>query len=267
MSALELDGKTALVTGAARGIGQAIAAELAAKGANLVLCDLSSPSEASETIDTMMKLGRAPLYCQADVGNRAEMERVFAECVNVFGHLDILVNNAAINIRKPLLDLEIDDVARIWSVVLWGVFHCSQLAARLMVSQGEGGNIVMISSVHSQSAFPGSTAYNAAKAAVNQMARTWAIELAPNRIRVNIVEPGPIDTPGERKVFTEEQLAGMKKRVPLGRLGQPVDIAHAVSFLVSPRADFITGSCLRVDGGSLLIGHSSFSNAIPKENS
>jgi glucose 1-dehydrogenase len=260
MSALDLDGKAALVTGAARGIGQAIAIELAAKGAKLVLVDLLSRSEASETIDAIAKLGCAPRYCCADVGNRTEMERVFAECVNAFGRLDILVNNAAINIRKPLVDLEVDDVAKIWSAGLWGVFHCSQMAARLMVSQGEGGNIVVISSVHSQSAFPNYTAYNAAKAAVNQMARTWAIELAPNRIRVNIIEPGPIDTPGERKVFTEKQLAGMRKKVPLGRMGQPADIAHAVSFLVSPQADFITGSCLRVDGGSLLVGHSSFSN-------
>ena len=155
MSALDLDGKTAFVTGTARGIGQAIARELAAKGANLVLCDLVSLTQA-ETINTIAKVGPSPLYRRADVGNRAEMERVFAECVEVFGRLDILVNNAAINTRKPLLDLEIEDVCKIWSVGLWGVFHCSQLAARLMVSQGEGGNIVMISSVHSQSAFPNS---------------------------------------------------------------------------------------------------------------
>ena len=93
------------------------------------------------------------------------------------------------------------------------------------------------------------------------MARTWAVELAPNRIRVNIVEPGPIDTPGERTVFTDKQLTRAGKRVPLGRLGQPADTAHAVSFLVSPRTAFITGSCLRVDGGTLLIGHSSFSDS------
>ena len=157
------------------------------------------------------------------------------------------MNNAAINIRKPLIDLDVADVEKVWAVALWGVFHCSQLAARQMVTRA-GGSIVVISSVHAESAFPNNTAYNGAKAAVNHMALTWAAELAGKNVRVNVIEPGWTDTPGERMFYTEEQIRIQGQKLPLGRLGKPEEIAAAVRYLVSDDAVYMTGSCLRVDG-------------------
>jgi glucose 1-dehydrogenase len=180
------------------------------------------------------------------------MERMMDETADRFGHIDILVNNAAKSVRKPLVDLEVADVAQVWDVILWGTFHCSQLAARRMVAQGDGGSIVVISSVHAYRAFPNSTAYNGAKAAVNHMAATWAAELAKDRIRVNVIEPGWIDTPGEREHFTAGQIRDEGVKLPLGRLGTPQEIAKAVRFLVSGDGSYVTGACLRVDGGFVL---------------
>jgi len=210
MTDRNLKGKTAVVTGAARGIGAAIAVELATHGADLVMCDVASREAAARTIETIANLGRPPIYFQGDVGNRAQMEALFEN-----GRVDILVNNAARSIRKPLLELEVADVERVWAVALWGVFHCSQLAARRMVAQGTGGSIVVISSVHAVRAFPLSTAYNGAKAAVNHMACKWAAELASARIRVNIEEPGWIDTPGERTFHSEDQIREEGRKLPV----------------------------------------------------
>lgn len=138
-------------------------------------------------------------------------------------------------------------------MILWGAFHASQLAARQMVKQGEGGSIVMISSVHAYRPYPLSTAYNAAKAGLNHMAFTWAVELAAHRIRVNVIEPGWIDTPGERKYFSEEEIRERGKQLLLGRLGTPEEIAKGVAFLVSDEtASYVTGTRLRIDGGYVL---------------
>jgi glucose 1-dehydrogenase len=161
-----------------------------------------------------------------------------------------LVNNAAINIRAPFLETQSADVERVWSVIVAGTFHCTQLAARAMVAQGGGGAVVMVSSVHAERGYANSTAYNGAKAAVNHMARTWAAELAPHRIRVNCVEPGWTDTPGERNFFTEEQIQEQGAKLPWGRLATPDEIASAISYLV--QAAYITGSVLKVDGGLTL---------------
>ncbi|MBV6433385.1 MAG: 3-oxoacyl-[acyl-carrier-protein] reductase FabG [Bryobacteraceae bacterium] len=247
---MSLAQKIAIVTGGARGIGRATAAELARAGCDVAFCDIAA--SAPETVKEIESAGSRALYLTADTGERAQMEAMFDEVVSRWGRLDILVNNAAINIRKPLLELEVDDVAAVWKTTLWGVFHCSQLAARQMVNQGAGGAIVMISSIHAARGFPGSTAYNGAKAAVNQMAATWASELAAHRIRVNSIEPGWTDTPGERKFFTEEYIREQGRLLPLGRLAKPEEIAAAVKFLVSDEAAYITGSVLRVDGGLML---------------
>lgn len=247
-----LAGKVAIVTGGARGIGGATAIELARHGADVAICDISPRAGAEATIGAIEVHGRKALFFQADVADRPAVERMIAETADAFGRLDILVNNAAMSVRKPLLDLEVADVERVWNVILWGTFHCSQLAARRMVAQGEGGNIVMISSVHAYRAFPKSTAYNGAKAAVNHMAATWASELAGHRIRVNSIEPGWIDTPGERAFYTDEQIREEGRKLPFNRLGRPEEIARAVRFLVSEEASYITGTVLRVDGGIVL---------------
>lgn len=243
-----LAGNVALVTGAARGIGRAVALDLARNGADIVINDWDYKGEADKLALTIQKMGRRARVCLADVGNRAQVERMFEESLRNLGRIDILVNNAAYSVRKPLLELSPEEVERTWSVSLWGVFHCSQIAARIMAAQGEGA-IVVVSSVHSFRPYPGASAYNGAKAAINHMAASWALELAPQGIRVNVVEPGWIDTPGERLHNSEETLASGGARLPLGRLGLPEEVAKAVTFLVSEDASYITGTTIRVDGG------------------
>lgn len=249
---MSLNGKVALVTGGASGIGRATALELAAHGVDVAVLDLAAPAQASSLLAEIEKLGRRALYFHGDVGDRASVADLIEQTVAKFGRLDILVNNAGINVRKPLLDLEVEDVEKVWHVILWGTFHCSQLAARQMVRQGQGGSIVNISSVHAYRPFPTATAYNGAKAAINHMAATWAGELAQHGIRVNSIEPGWIDTPGERRTFSTETIEREGKKLPLGRLGQPEEIARAVRFLASDDASYITGTILRVDGGFIL---------------
>lgn len=250
---MKLKGKTAVVTGASRGIGRAIAIELARSGADVVVNYRSHPEEAREVGREIESANRRALLFPCDVGDRAQVEAMMDKTVEEFGAIDILVNNAAVSIRKQLIDLEVADVEKTWHVSLWGVFHASQLAARRMVAQGGGGNIVVISSVHAVRPFRGCSTYNGAKAAVNHMACTWARELAPHGIRVNVIEPGWTDTPGERNFNTEEQIRDGGSRVPIGRLARPEEIARSVAFLVSEEeASYITGSCLRVDGGFVL---------------
>ncbi len=250
---MKLQGKVAIVTGASRGIGRAVAVELAAQGADVTVNYARHADEAEEVAGEIRRLGRRALVCQADVGDRRQDERMLEDTLKEFGHVDILVSNAAYSIRKPFLDLEPEDVEKTWSVSLWGVFHTCQLVAREMVKQGSGGNIVIVSSVHAGRPYLRSTAYNAAKAAVNQMGFTWAAELIQYGIRVNVVEPGWTDTPGERNYNTEEQLREGGKLVPIGRLARAGEIAKGVAFLVSDAdASYIVGSCLRIDGGFVL---------------
>jgi len=250
---MKLAGKVAIVTGAARGIGRATAIELAKSGADVVVNDLSNEDEAKAVIRQIESYGRCGLLFNGDVADRETDRRMIEETIEKFGRLDILVNNAAHGTRKPFLDIEPEEMEKTLGVSLWGVFHCSQLSARQMVKQGLGGNIVIISSVHAFRPYPLSTAYNAAKAAVNQMAYTWAVELAEYKIRVNVIEPGWIDTPGERTAYTEQQINEEGKRLLMGRLGRPEEIAKGVLFLVSDEdSSYMTGSCLRIDGGFVL---------------
>jgi glucose 1-dehydrogenase len=251
---MKLKNKIAIVTGASRGIGRATAIELARQGADVTVSFAKHREEAEEVAREIERLGRRALVFQGDVADRSRDEEMVAQTVRALGRLDILVSNAVYSIRKPFLETEPEEVERTWAVSLWGVFHCCQLAARQMVKQGGGGNIVVVSSVHSFRPYPNHTAYNGAKAAINQMARTWAAELVQHRIRVNIFEPGWTDTPGERQFYTEEQLREAGKSVPIGRLARPEEMAKGVLFLVSDEdSAYMTGGCLRVDGGYTLV--------------
>jgi glucose 1-dehydrogenase len=244
---LKLAGKTAVVTGASRGIGRAIAVEYAREGANVVVNDVR-PEEAESVANEIRSLGRQAIAYPADVGDRRQVESLFAAAIAAFLRLDIVVANAAFSVRKPLLDLTVEDVERTWAVSLWGVFHTCQLAARHMAAKG-GGAIVVVSSVHSFRPYPSSSAYNGAKAAVNQMAATWAVELAGQGVRVNVIEPGWTNTPGERSFHTEQELAAEGAKLLLGRLSAAEEIARAAVFLASDDASYMVGSVLRVDGG------------------
>lgn len=248
----ELQGKVAVVTGAARGIGRTVALELAQRGADIVLNDYRSDEASEEVMAGIVGLDRRAIFIQADIADPASIEEIFSGALQAFGRIDILVNNAAFSVRKPFLEMSMDEVSRAWDVTQRGTFLCSQLAAKQMVKQGSGGSIVMVSSVHAERPYPNASTYNAAKAAVNHLAQSLALELAIHNIRVNTVEPGWIDTPGERKHNTEEEIVERGRTLPLQRLGTPKEVAKAIAFLCSPDASYITGSTLRVDGGFAL---------------
>jgi glucose 1-dehydrogenase len=243
------EGKVALVTGAARGIGRGIALRLAEEGANVVVNDFENIEPAREVADEINALGQRALVWQADVSDRAAVAGMFAGAVDHFGHIDIAVANAAISVREPVIEARWEGVLRTVEVVEFGVFHTCQMAAQQMVKQGNGGKIVIIGSILQEIPLPTSAAYNMSKAAVNHLARTMAAELAQYRINVNVINPGWIDTPGERKFYSEEAIRESSQNVPWGRIGTPADIAAAVAFLVSDDADYVTGASLRVDGG------------------
>jgi glucose 1-dehydrogenase len=249
---MTLQGKVALVTGASRGIGKASAIELARAGADVAVNYRSHPAEAEETAAAIRALGRRVIVIQGDVSDRKSDQQMVDTTVERLGSLDVLVANAAYSIRKPFIELSEEDMASALAVTLWGVFHCCQFAARQMVSQGHGGNIIVISSPHAWFPLKNCVPYNTAKAGVNQMALTIANELARYRIRVNIVEPGWTDTPGERQHSTEEELQAGGRRIPLGRLATAQEIAHGVVFMASENASYVTASTLRIDGGFVL---------------
>ena len=244
-------GKVALVTGAARGIGRGIALCLAEEGADVIVNDLP-PADglgARGTAQEVEALGRRALAYDADISDREQVAALFAAGAAHFGQIDIAVANAAFSIREPVVEARWEHVLRTIEVTQFGVFHTCQAAAQQMVRQGRGGKIVIVGSILAEIPFPSSAAYNMAKAAVNHLGRTLAAELAARRINVNVVNPGYIDTPGERKFATEEQLQRAGRNIPWGRLGTPRDIGRAVAYLASDDADYVTGSVLQVDGG------------------
>ncbi len=249
---MKLKNKVAIVTGSSRGIGRATAIELARNGADIAVNALNHPDEGEEVVKEIKQLGQRAFLFQGSVADRTQNETMIQETVERLGRLDIMVANAAFSVRKPFLELEVEDVEKTWGVSLWGVFHCCQLAARQMVKQG-GGSIAIVSSVHACRPYPLSTAYNGAKAAINHMAATWASELAQHKIRVNVLEPGWIDTPGERAYSSDDQIREHGRQLLMGRLGTSEEMAKAILFMVSEEdSSYMTGSCLRVDGGFVL---------------
>jgi glucose 1-dehydrogenase len=249
---MKLIGKKALVTGASRGIGRGCALELARAGADLVLND-REPTDALRAAATEVEaLGRTATIVAGDAFDRASCEQLVARAAEALGRIDILVSNPAFSRRARFLEFPPETFEAVIRGTLTGGFHMSQLVARHMVARGGGGKIVFISSIHAETAYTLSTAYNAAKAGLNHMARTIAAELMPHRINVNLIEPGWIDTPGEREFFGDEAIQQAGPSLPWGRLGQPEDIGKAAVFLASDDADYITGTALVVDGGLLL---------------
>jgi len=259
-----LSGKTALVTGASRGIGRATALALAEAGCDVAVNYRSAAAEAEDLAEQVGRLGRRALLLQADVANQAEVERMVAETTDRFGRLDIAVSNAAYSDREPFYEADMAGFRRTVDVTMWGAFYLLRAAARRMIEQGDGGSVVVISSPHAFVAVPRSMAYNMSKAAIDHMARTAAIELVEHRIRVNLIHPGWIDTPGERKFASEEQLAGAAEKLPWKRMGRPDEIARGVVFLCDPASDYITGSSLAIDGGITLPWWANRGSAVPE---
>jgi glucose 1-dehydrogenase len=246
---INLQGKIAVVTGASRGIGRGCAVEMARLGARVVVNYNTHAAEAEAVVAECRNAGGDAAAVQADVGDLAAADRLFAAAMERFGGVDILVNNALRTVRKPFLELTPEDVRATWDVCLMAPLYCSQVAARQMVRQGRGGKIVMISSVLAFIPMPNSLPYNTAKAGLEQMASTMAAELAPHRINVNVVEPGWTDTPGERAFVSEEELQEEARKLPWGRMADIWEMGKAVAYLCSEAADYITAATLRVDGG------------------
>jgi glucose 1-dehydrogenase len=249
---IDLTGKVALITGASRGIGRGCAEQMARCGADVAINYRSHGDEANEVAHVVRSLGRRAFTFGADVSDRSAVDAMVAGAVQELGRVDIVVANAYYSRRQPFLELDVDDVRRTLDVTLMGAFHVAQAGARQMVQQGEGGSILFISSVLSFLPFATSMPYNTAKAGMNHMAMTIAAELAEHRIRVNVIQPGWTDTPGERQFSSEEQIREGARRLPWKRLGTPEDLGKAAAFLASDDADYITGATLKVDGGMTL---------------
>ena len=246
---IDLNGKVALITGSSRGIGRGCAIEMARAGADMTINYRSHADDAEEVAESVRSFGRQAIVFHADVSDRVDVDQMVAATVEHFGHLDIVVCNAAYSKREPFLDMSAEGMRRTLDVSLFGAFHTAQAGARQLVAQGRGGSILFISSVHAFIPVPTALSYNAAKAGMNHMSNTMARELTRYRIRVNVIEPGWIDTPGERQFNTEEEMVEGGPKLPWGRLGTTEDLGKAATFLSSDAADYITGAVLRVDGG------------------
>lgn len=246
---MKFEGLNAIVTGASRGIGRAVAIELAQGGANVGINFFSHEDEARQVADEIESLGRKAILLQGDVSEQAVVEGMVQRAAEELGSLNLYVSNSAYSDREKMIDASMDGFRRTVDVSMWGAFYGVRAAAQQMVKQGQGGAITVVSSPHAVIAIPTAMAYNMSKAAIDHMARTAAIELAEHRIRVNVVHPGWIDTPGERKFFSEEEIEIGGRKLPLGRLGRPDEIGKAVAYTLSPDADYMTGSTLLVDGG------------------
>jgi len=242
----KLKNKVAIVTGAAKGIGESIALRLAEEGANVVVSDvdLKGCSLVCKNIEKKYKVRTLAVKC--DVSNKNDVQNMVKETMKKFKKLDILVNNAGIFPFKSFLEMEEKDWDRVLDVNLKSVFLCSREAAKVMKP---GSKIVSISSIASLIGYPGLTHYCASKAGINGLTRAMALELAPKKINVNVIAPGAIVTPGLKAALDEKTAKQMTATIPLKRMGFPKDIANAVAFLVSDDADYVTGHVLVVDGG------------------
>jgi len=242
-----LTGKVAIVTGASRGIGRAIALKLAGDGASVVVNYASNANKAQEVVAEITQMGRQAIHLPADVSLVADIQRLFEQTIAYFGRVDILVNNAGIIIYKPMLEVTEAEFDRIWAINVKGTYFACQQAALHMTN---GGRIINFSSTTTGIMMPNYSAYVATKGAVEQITRVLAKELgATKRITVNAISPGPTDTELFREGKTVEQINQLAKAAAFGKLGDVQEIADVVAFLASDGARWITGQNIRVNGG------------------
>lgn len=251
---MRLEGKIAIVTGAARGIGRACAERLLADGAKVVVADidearLNETAAAIGTADTVLAV-------VTDVSRKEEVEALVAAAVEKFGRLDIMVNNAGIAMVQDFLDITKADYDKVLGVNLEGAFWGTQAAARQMIAQGGGGVVINMSSINSGLANPRVATYAITKGGMNQITGTAAVAFAPHGIRVVGVGPGTIDTDMIHQGFVSDaSVRGILSRTPLGRYGTPAEVASVVSFLASDDASYITGETIYPDGGRRVLNY------------
>src|SRR3990170_7199118 len=247
---MRLAGKVALVTGGGSGIGRGIAIRFAEEGADVAVADVNRQG-AEETAQEVRRFETRSLAIEADVTSRADCERMVQETVATLGKLDIFVANAGIGRGGSFLELAEEDWEAVIRTNLTGVFLSCQAAAKHMVARGHGGRIITMASVAAERPSPMMPAYHASKAAIVMLTKVMALELAEQRITVNAIGPGLIDTPLAAPLLAAIKAAG-RAVAPLGRVGEPRDVADLALFLASDEADYITGSLVLVDGGLAL---------------
>lgn len=249
---MKLDDKIALVTGASQGIGLACAQRLVQDGARVMLADVRP-----EVAEAAAALGDAARFFVADVSQKSDVDALFAATIAAFGRIDILVNNAGVTHAADFLDLREEDFDRVMRVNLKSMFLCSQAAARDMVARASGGCIINMSSVNAELVIPNQVPYVISKGGVNQLTRVAAISLAPHGIRVNAIGPGTILTElAKQAVLSSPEARHMiLSRTPLGRCGEPEEVASIASFLASDDASYMTGQTLYADGGRLPLNY------------
>ena len=250
VSPFRLDGQTAFVTGATGGLGAAIVVALARAGADVAIADLPNrTAESDALIDKIDAIGRRAVAVPIDVTSVTSIQHAVATAEDLLGPLDVAVANAGVNIRKPGLDLTESEWDSVLDINLKGVFFTCQAVGRRMVPRGHG-SIIALASQHGVVATPRSPAYSAAKAGVVNLVRSLAVDWAPRGVRVNAVGPTFVETDLTRAYLGDPDVrADIVGRIPLGRLGTPQEVAHAVVYLASPAASLVTGTCLMADGG------------------
>jgi glucose 1-dehydrogenase len=255
-----LKGQSALVTGASSGIGKAIAIEMAKEGANVVVNCSSHPEKGHEVADEIKSNGGTAIVYQADVSKEDQVQAMFEEMYKAFGTIDILVSNSGIQKDAPLVDMTLEDWQRVIDVNLTGQFLCAREAVREFLRRGvvkersvAAGKIICMSSVHEVIPWAGHVNYAASKGGIMLMMKSMAQEMAPQKIRINSIGPGAIQTPINNEAWeTPEALDKLLELIPYKRIGQPEDIGKVAVWLASDEADYITGTTIFVDGGMTL---------------
>jgi NAD(P)-dependent dehydrogenase (short-subunit alcohol dehydrogenase family) len=250
---MRLANQTALVTGAASGIGKAIALAFAQEGADVAILDIDE-KKSNEVVAAIENLGRRACFVQCDVGQADQVERGFADAVKFLGRLDILVNNAAIIRFSKIVDMAEAEWDLVIRTNLKSVFLCSQQGARQMIRQGDGGRIICLSSIHAVLSEPNCGHYTTAKGGIESFCRTLATELAPHKITVNYIRPGATFTELTVPMYTESVKRSLFERVPLKEIAQAEWIAAGAVFLASAESRYMTGQHLTIDGGYVMDG-------------
>jgi 3-oxoacyl-[acyl-carrier protein] reductase len=248
----DLEGKVAVVTGGSRGIGRAIAAALAVRGARVVVNYAANEAAAVDTVQMVSAAGGVAVPMRFDVGNASEVDEAFKEIAAGEGGLHILVNNAGVAVNTLTLGSKDADWRRALDINLMGAIHCTRAALRSLMRAREAGRIINITSIVGEMGSGGQGPYAAAKAGLIGLTKTWAREYASRSVTVNAVSPGYVDTDMTASELPPERREALLQGIPLGRVGKPEDVAAAVAFLAGPGASYITGEVLRVNGGLLM---------------